>query len=78
MMDCISSALGASMKAKPLDSCVSGLRMTLIESATRAFRVEPGLNIVRGHPDWKIAKKDSETHSRVLFTPLVGLLGSYS
>lgn len=36
MIDCISSAFGASMKAKPLDSWVSGLRITLIESATRA------------------------------------------
>ena len=35
MIDCISSEFGASMKAKPLDSCVSGLRMTLIVSATR-------------------------------------------
>ena len=35
MILCISSPFGASMKAKPFDSCVSGFRMTLIESATR-------------------------------------------
>ena len=35
MMEFISSVLGASMNAKPLDSCVSGLRITLIASATR-------------------------------------------
>ena len=35
MIEFISSTLGASMNANPLDSCVSGLRMTLIESATR-------------------------------------------
>jgi len=31
----ISSAFGASINAKPLDSCVSGLRITLIASATK-------------------------------------------
>ncbi len=36
MIDCISSPFGASMKAKPLDSWVSGFRITLMESATRA------------------------------------------
>ncbi len=36
MMDCISSAVGASTKANPLDSCVSWLRITLTESATRS------------------------------------------
>lgn len=35
MIACISSAFGASMKAKPLDSCVSGLRITLMESQTK-------------------------------------------
>ena len=35
MIEFISSTLGASINANPLDSCVSGLRMTLIESATR-------------------------------------------
>jgi hypothetical protein len=35
MMECISSAFGASINAKPFDSCVSGLRITLIASATR-------------------------------------------
>jgi hypothetical protein len=35
MIDCISSELGASMKAKPLDSWVSGLRMTFTSSYTR-------------------------------------------
>jgi len=39
----------------------------------KAFRVEPGLNIVRGHPDGKVAKKDSETHSVKFITPLVEL-----
>jgi len=35
MIRFISSSLGASMNAKPLDSWVSGLRMTFTESATR-------------------------------------------
>src|SRR5258706_5873905 len=35
MMEFISSAFGASINAKPLDSCVSGLRITLIASATK-------------------------------------------
>jgi len=35
MIEFISSTFGASINANPLDSCVSGLRMTLIESATR-------------------------------------------
>src|SRR5690349_23031547 len=35
MMEFIYSAFGASINAKPLDSCVSGLRITLIASATR-------------------------------------------
>lgn len=35
MIRFISSSLGASMKAKPLDSWVSGLRMTFTQSATR-------------------------------------------
>ena len=35
IIEFISSTFGASMKANPLDSWVSGLRMTLIESATR-------------------------------------------
>ena len=35
MIEFISSVFGASMKAKPFDSWVSGLRMTLIASATR-------------------------------------------
>ena len=35
MIEFISSVFGASMNAKPFDSCVSGLRMTLIASATR-------------------------------------------
>ena len=35
MMDPISSWFGASMKANPLDSCVSGLRITLTASATK-------------------------------------------
>ena len=43
MMACISSLLGASMKAKPLDSCVSGLRMTLIASETRPSAVNQDL-----------------------------------
>jgi len=43
MIECISSALGASMNAKPLDSCVSGLRMTLIASATRFSAVSQPL-----------------------------------
>ena len=36
MIACISSGVGASTKAKPFDSCVSWLRITLIESATRS------------------------------------------
>src|SRR5579863_1918506 len=36
MIACISSCVGASTNAKPLDSCVSWLRMTLTESATRS------------------------------------------
>src|SRR5579864_8531656 len=39
MMDCISSAVGASIKANPFDSWVSWLRITLIESATRSSAV---------------------------------------
>lgn len=35
MIESISSRFGASMKAKPLDSWVSGLRITLTSSATR-------------------------------------------
>jgi hypothetical protein len=35
MIACISSAFGASTKAKPLDSWVSGLRITLMESQTK-------------------------------------------
>src|SRR5690242_10036566 len=35
MVAFISSVFGASINAKPLDSCVSGLRITLIASATR-------------------------------------------
>src|SRR6185312_14867106 len=35
MMDPISSWFGASMNANPLDSCVSGLRITLTASATK-------------------------------------------
>src|ERR1019366_5451457 len=36
MIDCISSLVGASTNAKPLDSCVSWLRITLTPSATRS------------------------------------------
>ncbi len=36
MIDCISSAVGASTKAKPLDSCVSWLRITFTASATKS------------------------------------------
>ena len=36
MIACISSAVGASTNAKPLDSCVSWLRITLTASATRS------------------------------------------
>src|ERR1035441_9124583 len=36
MIDCISSFVGASTNAKPLDSCVSWLRITLTASATRS------------------------------------------
>jgi hypothetical protein len=36
IMDAISSAVGASTKAKPLDSCVSWLRITFTASATRS------------------------------------------
>lgn len=39
MIDCISSAVGASTNANPLDSCVSWLRITLMESATRSSAV---------------------------------------
>ena len=36
MIDCISSFVGASTNAKPLDSCVSWFRITLTASATRS------------------------------------------
>src|SRR5271165_1028696 len=35
MMELISSEFGVSMNAKPLDSCVSGLRITFTSSKTR-------------------------------------------
>ena len=43
MIAFISSWLGASMKAKPFDSCVSGLRITLTASATRLSEVSHDL-----------------------------------
>src|ERR1017187_431867 len=43
MIACISSAVGASTNAKPLDSCVSWLRITLTESATRFSAVSHAL-----------------------------------
>src|SRR5258708_535275 len=43
MIEFISSVFGASINAKPLDSCVSGLRMTLIASATRLSAVSQPL-----------------------------------
>ena len=43
MIAFISSAFGASINAKPLDSCVSGLRITLIASATKFSAVSQPL-----------------------------------
>ena len=43
MIEFISSAFGASMNAKPLDSCVSGLRMTFTASETKPSAVSQDL-----------------------------------
>src|SRR5205823_6718172 len=43
MIACISSAVGASTNAKPFDSWVSWLRITLIASATRSSAVSQPL-----------------------------------
>ena len=72
MMDCISSAVGASIKAKPFDSWVSWLRITLIESATRSSAVNHCLMSSAVTQVGRLPKKNSKAHSVILFTPFVG------
>ena len=55
MMEFISSAFGASMNAKPFDSCVSGLQgITLIGVSDQVLSCEPALDVVRGYPSWQV------------------------
>ena len=66
MIEFISSVLGASMNANPLDSCVSGLRITLIASATKFSAVSHPLissavTQVGKLPKKTVAKRSSET-----------------
>ena len=63
MIACISSAVGASTNAKPLDSCVSWLRITLTESATRFSAVSHALISSAVTHVGRLPKKNSEIHS---------------
>ena len=64
MIDCISSAVGASTNAKPLDSCVSWLRITLMESATRSSDVShPLMSSAVTHVGKLPGEENSKTHS---------------
>jgi len=72
MMEFISSVLGASMKAKPFDSCVSGLRMTLIASATRFSALSQPLISSAVTQAGRLPKKTVKLIRWLSSTPLAG------
>src|SRR5205085_11327088 len=74
MMDCISSAVGASIKAKPLDSWVSWFRITLIESATRSSAVSHCLISSAVTQVGRLPKKTVKLIQFVAFTPWLEIL----
>ena len=78
IMEFISSVFGASMNANPLDSCVSGLRITLIASATRFSAVSQPLISSAVTQTGKLPKKTVKLIRRLSSTPLVGVCGSRS
>ena len=75
MIAFISSWFGASMKAKPLDSWVSGLRMTLMESATRFSAVSQDL-ISSAVTQTGRFPRNTVQLTVMLITPLVGICGT--
>jgi hypothetical protein len=74
MMECISSAFGASINAKPLDSCVSGLRITLIASATRFSALSQPLISSAVTQTGRLPRNTVKLIRRFSSTPLVGVL----
>src|SRR5258708_31870867 len=73
MMEFISSAFGASMNAKPFDSCVSGLRITLIASATRFSACSHPLMSSAVTQTGKLPKKTVKLIRGLSSTPLEGV-----
>jgi hypothetical protein len=74
MMECISSAFGASINAKPFDSCVSGLRITLIASATRFSALSQPLISSAVTQTGRLPRNTVKLIRRLSSTPLVGVL----
>ena len=74
IMECISSAFGASINAKPFDSCVSGLRITLIASATRLSALSQPLISSAVTQTGRLPRNTVKLIRRLSSTPLVGVL----
>src|SRR5579862_2274372 len=72
MIAFISSVFGASINAKPLDSCVSGLRITLIASATRFSAESQPLMSSAVTQAGKLPRKTVKLIRRLSSTPSVG------
>ena len=66
---CISSVVGASINANPLDSCVSWFRMTLTESATRSSAASHCLMSSAVTHMGKLPKKTVKLIQLATFTP---------
>jgi hypothetical protein len=73
MIECISSAFGDSINAKPFDSCVSGLRMTLIASATRFSALSQPLISSAVTQTGKLPRNTVKLIRRFSSTPLEGV-----
>src|SRR5580658_6535277 len=72
MIAFISSVFGDSINAKPLDSCVSGLRITLIASATRFSAASQPLISSAVTQAGKLPRKTVKLIQRLSSTPPVG------
>jgi hypothetical protein len=75
MIDCISSAVGASTNAKPFDSCVSWFRMTLTESATRSSAASHCLMSSAATQIGKLPKKTVKLIQFAALTPWIKIGG---
>src|ERR1700682_5693779 len=76
MMEFISSELGVSMNANPLDSCVSGLRITLTSSYTKFSALSQDLISSFVTQTGRFPRKTVKLIRFLFLTPLLGCTGT--